>query len=505
MINVIRRLLGKPVKLSPKQEAKMARIYARADEQVAQREAAGRKAQEEYAAFMASQGLEVPQAPQVAPPTNLRDVGTLFKHSFEGFKDAVGEGFDDRRDVLDPGDAQLNKPVPEVEDPSERARIATAERAERDRARAPFVAPDAPPITFTRFATTGRTQLEDVVGALRASGLAAHPERVFGVYRVPDRFDHNRNQEAGAYLEWEIAHAPGALGPATDEILMTGFKRDDHWAARTRGQASVLDEDVAGALVSRARVRPEDSYGLHRLLNARWSSDAEGGQSWNARIEGVLLFTRPLAAIPAAQAELTAQAPLALAEPLPYHVEILDWEAVAAWVSPHRYGPQRVPSPLPHLPSTWQELLEAYLQVVGVRSEDCYGVQVTRSADRSIADLSMASFSKNLSGKEKYPCVDGTARAVMHLAEHVVLAYRDGAGYEAGRARWRAYQQEVLHARLDHLTGVRPPIEVGEHRPPSLIGEVFEMFDPFGQPSFPQIFNRNARPSLGPYCGELED
>jgi hypothetical protein len=269
MINVIRRLMGKPVKLSPKQEAKMARIYARAEEQAAQREAAGRKAQEEYAAFMASRGLEVPQAPQVAPPTNLRDVGALFKQSFEGFKDALGEGFDDRRDVLDPGDAQLNRPIPEVEDLSERARIATAERAERDRARAPFFAPDAPAITFTRFATTGRTQLEDVVTVLRNSGLAAHPERVYGVYRVPDRFDHNRNQEAGAYVECELAHQPGALAPATDEILVTGFKRDDHWAARTRGQASVLDEDVAGALVSRARVRPEDSYGLHRLLNAR--------------------------------------------------------------------------------------------------------------------------------------------------------------------------------------------------------------------------------------------
>src|SRR4051812_14077621 len=185
MINVIRRLIGKPVKLSPKQEAKMARIYARADEQVAQREAAGRKAEEDYAAFMASQGLPVPDAPHVAPPTSLREAGALFKQSFEGFKDALGEGFDDRRDVLDPGDAQLNKPVPEVEDASERARIAGAERAARDRSRAAFAAPVPLKIAFTRFATTGRTQLEDVANVLRSTGLAAHPERVFGVYRVP--------------------------------------------------------------------------------------------------------------------------------------------------------------------------------------------------------------------------------------------------------------------------------------------------------------------------------
>jgi hypothetical protein len=62
----------------------------------------------------------------------------------------------------------------------------------------------------------------------------------------------------------------------------------------------------------------------------------------------------------------------------------------------------------------------------------------------------------------------------------------------------------VLHARLDHGTGVRPPIVVDDHPRQSFLGEVFDMFDPFGQPSFPQIFNRNERPSLGPYCGELD-
>jgi len=192
---------------------------------------------------------------------------------------------------------------------------------------------------------------------------------------------------------------------------------------------------------------------------------------------------------------MTAEAPLALGPP-PFHVEVLDWEAVAAWVSPHRYGPQRVPSPLPHLPSTWRELIEAYLCVVGVRSEDTYGVQVTRTADRSLADLSMASWSKNLHGDRK----------VIHVAEHVVIAYRDSAAYEQGRGRWRAYQEQVLRARLDRLTGARPPIEVDDHPRQSFLSEVFDMFDPFSAvPTVPQIFNRNQRPSLGPYCGELED
>jgi hypothetical protein len=503
MRNVIRRLMGKPVQLSPKQEAKMARIYARAAEQKAEREAAGRKAQEEYAAFAAQHGLAAPPVQPVAAPTNLREIGAVLKQSLEGFKDALGEGFNDRRDVLDPGDAQLNRPIEEVEDPAQRDEIIRAERTARDAARAPFGAAELPEVVFTRFATSGRTQLEDVVRALQSSGLAARPERVYGIYRVPDRFDHNRNSEGKAYLEWEIAHQPGALAPAADEILATGFKRDDHWAARRPGEPSVIDEDVAGALISRARVEPEDCFGLHRLMQVR-GRDSEEGKSWTPLIEGVLLFSRSLPAIGQSQQQMTASAPLPLDEPLPFFLEILDWEAVAAWVSPHRYGPHRTPSPLPHLPSTWHELLVGYLQVVGVRSSDCYGVQVTRTAERMLADLSMASARQNFRSPPKLPSADGEDRRRMHVAEHLVLAYRDRSEYEQGRERWRSYQRDVLRARLDHLTGVRPPIEVDDHRQPSFIGEVFDMFDPFGVPTLPKVFNRNERPSLGPYCGTLD-
>src|SRR5262245_7435837 len=162
MRNVIRRLMGKPVKLSPKQEEKMARMYARAERQTAEREAEAAKARAEYEAFMTSQGLEVQPAPQTATPTSLREIGGLFKQSFEEFKDAIGETFDDRRDVLDPGDADLNKPPAEVEEPAERERVAAQERAARDRARAPFCAPEIPPLAFTRFSTTGKLQLAEL-------------------------------------------------------------------------------------------------------------------------------------------------------------------------------------------------------------------------------------------------------------------------------------------------------------------------------------------------------
>src|SRR3954451_23514412 len=119
MRNVIRHLMGKPVQLSPKQEEKMARMQARADAQIAEANAQLRAA-----------GIDPGQ-----PMPSIRDV---LKQSVEGFKDAVGEMFDDRRDVLDPGDADLNRPIGEVEDPTRRAEIVRAEHEARDDARASF-------------------------------------------------------------------------------------------------------------------------------------------------------------------------------------------------------------------------------------------------------------------------------------------------------------------------------------------------------------------------------
>lgn len=515
MRNLIRALRGKPVQLSPKQEAKMAARQAKADAMIAKAEADGRAAQLAAAQFMAgnanasvgSPGGAAPPAVPIDPSQPLPPVRDMFKQAFEGFRDSIGETFDDRRSIIDPGPgADLNRPPPELEDPSERDRVAAEERAARDQARAPYRTAAPPAIEFTRFGTTGRTQLEEVVERLKATGLSAAPERVFGVYRVPDRFDHNKNSENRAYLEWEIAHAPGALVPAADDVLLTAFGREDHWVARSQGEPAVLDEDVAGALCARAGLQPEDCLGVTRLLHIR-GSDHDHGKSWSAHVDGALVLSRPSAAVARAREEMMAEAPLALpTQPvLPFHAEILDWEAVAAWVAPNRNGPPRTPSPLSHLPNSWQELMTAYLEVVGVRPEDAYGVQVTRADTvRGLADLSLASARQNLRSAPKLPSADGTDRRRMQVAEHVVLSYRDRAEYQDGRARWRAYQEEVLRARLDHLSGVRAPLEV-EHRPqPSFLGEVFDMFNPLDPVhAFPQVFNRNEKPSLGPYCGKV--
>ena len=139
---------------------------------------------------------------------------------------------------------------------------------------------------------------------------------------------------------------------------LAAFNRADHWARRRFGEPSVLDEDVAGALVARARLEPEDCFGLPRLLQVR-ATDTEDSKFWDAHVEGILAFAAQAAA--AAQEQLLAEAPLALAMAPPFHVEVLDWESVAAWVAPSRHTPPRTPSPLPHLPSSWEEPTDAYL------------------------------------------------------------------------------------------------------------------------------------------------
>lgn len=152
MRNLIRALRGEPVQLSRKQEAKMAAVQARADAMIAKAEADGRAAQLEAAQFMAGQanasvgspGARPPVAP-IDPSQPLPPVRDPFKQAFEGFRDAVGETFDDRHGIIDPGPgADLNRPPPELEDQAERDRVAAEERAAREQARAPYRADAAP-------------------------------------------------------------------------------------------------------------------------------------------------------------------------------------------------------------------------------------------------------------------------------------------------------------------------------------------------------------------------
>ncbi len=126
-------------------------------------------------------------------------------------------------------------------------------------------------------------------------------------------------------------------------------------------------------------------------------------------------------------------------------------------VHPRPQDPVPVPSPFPYLPANPQELLRMYLEVVGVRAADCYSAQVTVNSYRELSGRILDEGSTNMGPKQ--PCADGKDRGRIHGAEHVVVTYRDSPDYAEGRARWAAYQQEVLLAHLERQTHVRLPVE----------------------------------------------
>jgi hypothetical protein len=169
-------------------------------------------------------------------------------------------------------------------------------------------------------------------------------------------------------------------------------------------------------------------------------------------VAGVTVLHRQTPQAEAARRRFAESAPLTDAFPAVHH-EILDWDAIRVRVQPDRLSPAAAPSPLPHLPASPEELLLAYLEVVGVRPGDSYGAQVTLTRPRSVDTAGIG---------PELPSADGKPRRRLHCAEHVVLSYRDRTEYVEGRARWAAYQHEVLYARLDHLTPKRPPLREAE-------------------------------------------
>lgn len=360
--------------------------------------------------------------------------------------------------------------VKEIKDPAERARVAAEQRAARDAARAPYRAAQPAEVRISRLATRGRTQLQEVLAHLRESGLSGQPARVFGVYRVPDRISQalTPHSEEGRVVEWDIVHEPLAGdGAPTAPPVATSFRGDELWVARRLGEPSVLDEDLALAYCLRAGIGPEQCLGLARISEfrtVRGEGDDESSGEIRSLVRGVVAIHPEIPH--AAFEEMRAAAPLDLpadrAAMAGVHVEVLNWEAIGRAVHLKVMHPPPVPSPFPYLPSTPQELLRAYLEVVGVRAADCYGVQAT--VDTPDPQIQGGFFQTNIGPKQ--PCADGKERMRTHGCQVVVLVYRDTPAYAEGRERWEAYTSDVLQARLRNGIRVRPALDL----PPELDG-----------------------------------
>ena len=353
-------------------------------------------------------------------------------------------------------------PVEQEKDPAERQRIAAEERAARDAARAPYNAPEPAEVAFSRLATRGETQLDQVLAHLETSGLAAHPERVFGVYRVPDRISQalTPHSEKGRVVEWDIVHAPLPAGaPARKAACAaTQFAASDQWVARRVGERSVLDEDLAIEFCVQARIGPERCLGLARVSEFRQLKMGPEDDDMRTIVKGVAAIHPEES--PAAFDRMRDAAPLAVRDPADHgvHVETLNWEEIGRVVHPKIHHPPACPSPFPYLPSTPQELLRAYLEVVGVQPADCYSAQAT--VDHPSPIIQGGLLTTNLGPKQ--PCADGKDRMRSHACQHVVVAYRDRPEYVEGRDRWGSYQRDVLQAHLERGMRIRPKLVVDD-------------------------------------------
>lgn len=336
------------------------------------------------------------------------------------------------------------------------------ERAFRDAAREPYLAEQRSSVVFTRMATRGKTQIEEVTAYLAASGLAGRPDLVYGLYRVPDRISPALGgSENGRVVEWDIVHASSETLAATSVLPVATFIDGKQQLVRRKvGEPSILDEDLGVALLAAAGIGPEQTLGIARRITIRGFSDSEGGSSeLYCYVTGMHVF-HPAGIGPIAEPKAPIDLPVG--PPAGVHVEALNWGAVARAVHPRSQRAYTIPSPFPYLPPTPQELMRMYLEVVGLRPSDCYVASVTadRLSNMLGPELMLGGLISSEWGvRESLPCADGNNRQRAAGGSVVVFAYRDRPEYQAGRARWASYEREVLQASLENGVDIRGPVE----------------------------------------------
>lgn len=337
-----------------------------------------------------------------------------------------------------------------------------AELATRDAAREPYLAPERDVVRITRIATAEPRQVEQVAEHLARTGLAARPDVVHGVYRVPDHIDGGTVTGAlgsGRLVEWEIVHGEADGLPPAPPPAATWFDAGETWVTRRIGEPMVYDEDLAVTYLARAGLGPEHTLGISRFLRIHHEATSDEDASHTASyVTGVHVW-HPAGHGTEAAAQMRGTRPFPIA-PLPdVQVVVLNWSGIRRAVAPVSGQPPLAPSPFPYLPSTPQELLRAYLDIVGVRAGDSYGVAVTEDAPKDLDSVtSKGGMTVRTNRGAPQPCVDGTLRPRLNGGARIVCAYRNRPEYATGRERFAAYQRDVLRAQLE-LGAERRPLE----------------------------------------------
>src|SRR5699024_1070812 len=126
-------------------------------------------------------------------------------------------------------------------------------------------------------------------------------------------------------------------------------------------------------------IPPEQSLGIARLVTTDVHAGDDAAPTVRAVVRGAALFHRNQTARGAIEEFQGLRWMILPPGPPPgVHVEVLNWAAVAAVVRRDSHDLAEIPSRFAYLPSTPQELLTAYLEVVGVWPGDCWSAQTTR-------------------------------------------------------------------------------------------------------------------------------
>ncbi|HEX5621245.1 MAG TPA: hypothetical protein VFX51_22660 [Solirubrobacteraceae bacterium] len=364
-----------------------------------------------------------------------------------------------------------------LEDPAAWEEQRRSERAARDEVRAPYLAADRRPVRITRVATRGKSQLREIADYLASSGLAGRPELVYGAYRVPDLISPSMlGSERSGIVEWDIVHAAGEALPRAETPPALTLAAKDRLVVRSPGDPAPLDEDLALHLLAGAGIGPDQTLAIAR--DVAITHRDTGGDDTSSRIEALvngvhILATRPVPAV---------GAPVDLPEGPPdgVVVDVLQWDAIAVAVHPVRQHRAPLPSPFPYLPLTPQELLTAYLEIVGVSPSDAYSAQVTHHQPFNLMGRTSAKRGvRRTGGGPDLPSADGKPRKRMAGGHHVVIAYRDAPAYVEGRARFDAYAEGELKAHLRRGLNLRVAVPRPQNtlmRTIDRVGDVVDFF-----------------------------
>jgi hypothetical protein len=405
----------------------------------------------------------MPSDEQIASMTSAELMAWQTQQSKDQFKDLLKNPFGSKKAPPPPMAPVSSAPV-------DRARQIDLERVARDAARRPYLAEHRPPVVFSRLATRSKTQIEEVTAYLASSGLAGRPDLVYGVYRVPDHISPGALRgDRGRVVEWDIVHAsPGGQAATSNVPVVAWFDGAERWVDRRIGEPSVADEELALAYLTSSGVGPERCLGIARSLEIRSIGGGDGETSHTiSRVTGVHAL-HPAGLGAGAFDRMKQAMPIDVPPGAPHgvHMVALNWRAVAKAVHPMNHRAYTIPSPFPHLPSTAQELIRMYLEIVGVRPEDSFTVEVTEDGVRSIDGQEQKAgglVSLTTNSGDSLPCADGESRKRLAGGKIVVIAYRDREEYAAGRERWEGYQRDVLQSFLESQTGWNRPVEAPEY------------------------------------------